>query len=823
MAEKPTRGGRKLQRNSPFTELVQMEGEGGAQVRSKHQSLLPQSSILGRSRSRDAGVRHRVPRSVYQAGHYDSFGKPRGSPLAKYHLPCGVHSPHAANAMFAELPTSLEAPAFSADTPALAASLEEGGLILFDLTAHDTAVAAAPEEIGRVGLLCFGPTNSFGDATLYGACKDGFLRRWIIRGFKDLIEIEAIPFNEDAVALFLSHSGRSVVAVGRGGLMLIASSLYADCAHYTRLKWPGGFTEGLASPGDSSANHHINSSSNGSSCSNGESGRDGRRYQTWRCHSRADGPHLRGPLEVDAEVADCVLLPDVLLHPRASDSADVFYVAVSSPSRGLMICSIILSEPEYTHQFAASILLTRHVPGRFWKLAVAKAPVPDCLLVQQHHNNQQTRGNVLLSLDSLASVELQCDCLPPLEEEGAAGKAGKANTEIVLLACLSPQSRFLTLIALIPNAVDYPGCDMHASVVELAPLGNTQANVRHGGSPAGPSCGPAGITAVAWVGGDEETENSSHTGNELVEDVTADDEAQLSRQRECCKNYKPLLCIGAPSSSVFVYEVTYYSPPGSNGAARKSRITASVPGAARSSQQQEQQMLQFRVRLVYRLDGNRGHSRLLKVPPSIVGGRRVLACTSGPHLLNLFEFSKTPNPDLFAVADEAITATQAGSGRAGEGEEDRAQKVTRGQQLASEAQKHAAASEAYIEYLKESFCAAAGAAAALGTPLAPPTGHAAPTDGVSNVHHNKGLEMQHLLHPSLRGAATAAEGLLQQDKVLKKHIEQITADLQACTLSNQSLQRMPEQPQQNLGGSATRPPWNNRFFVKGSEFDHFFS
>ncbi|KAL8452824.1 hypothetical protein Emag_002197 [Eimeria magna] len=677
---------------------------------------------------------------------------------------------------FAELPTPVEAPAFSADTPALAASLEEGGLILFDLTAHDTAVAAAPEEI--------------------------------------------VPFNEEAVALFLSHSGRSVVAVGRAGLMLIASSLYADCAHYTRLQWPRGVTEDFAFPGNSFTQHQINSSGSGSSGRTGESEGDGRNCQTGRGHTRAAGPHSRGALELDAEIADCVLLPDVLLHPRASDSADVFYVAVASPSRGLMICSIILSEPEYTHQFAASILLTRHVPGRFWKLAAAKAPVPESLLLRQQLNNQQAKGNGLLPLDSLASVELQSDYLPPLEKEGAAGKAEQANTELVLLACLSPQSRFLTFIALIPNAVDYPGCDMHASVLELAPLGNAQANVWHGGSFAGPSWGPAGINAVAWMGGDEEPESCSHTGNELDEDVNPDDEAQLSRQRECCKNYKPLLCVGTPSSSVLVYELTYYSPPGSNGAARKSRMNVSVP--ATSSQQQEQQMLQFRVRLVYRLDGNRGHSRLLKVPPSIVGGRRVLACTSGPHLLNLFEFSKTPNPDLYAVADEAITATQAGSGKAGEGEEDRSQKSTRRRQSLSEAQQHAAASEAYIEYLKKSFSSPA-AAAAPGTSLAPPNGHAASTEGEGDVHHDKKLEMHHLLHPSLRGAAAAAEGQHQQDHVLKQHIEQITADLQACTLGNQNLHRVQQEQQQNVGGSATRPPWNNRFFVKGSEFDHFFA
>ncbi|KAL8449726.1 hypothetical protein Emed_002981 [Eimeria media] len=727
-----------------------MEGEGGTQVRGKHHSLLPQSSTVGGNRSREGGVRRRVPRSVYQAAHYDSF----------------------------ELPTPVEAPAFSADTPALAASLEEGGLILFDLTAHDTAVAAAPEEI--------------------------------------------VPFHEEAVALFLSHSGRSVVAVGRAGLILIASSLYADCAHYTRLQWPRGTREAFAFPGNSFTQHHVNNSSSGSSCSIGESEGDGRSYQTWRMHTRAAEPHSRGFSELDAGVADCVLLPDVLLHPRASDSADVFYVAFASPSRGLMICNIILSEPEYTHQFAASILLTRHVPGRFWKLAAAKAPMPECLLLQQRHNNQQAKGNPLLPLDSLASFELPSDFSPPLEKESAAGRAEKANTELILLSCLSPQSRFLTVIALIPNAVDYPGCDMHASVVELAPLGNAQANVCHGASFAGPSWGPAGINAVAWLGGDEEAESGSYTGNELDEDVNQDDEAQLSRQRECCRNYKPLLCVGTPSSSVLVYEVTYYSPVGTNGGARKSRVNAPVPGTAGSSQQQEQQMLQFRVRLVYRLDGNRGHSRLLKVPPTIVGGRRVLACTSGPHLLNLFEFSKTPNPDLFAVADEATTAAPAGSGRAGEGEEDRLQRSTREQQSLSEAQQHAAASEAYIEYLKDSFSAPAVAAAASGTTMAPPNGRAAPMAGEGNVHHNKGLEMQHLLHPSLRGA-TAAEGQPQIDQVLRKHIEQITADLQACTLGNQNLQRMQQQQQQNVVGCVSRPPWNNRFFVKGSEYDHFFA
>ncbi|KAL8437272.1 hypothetical protein ACSSS7_001035 [Eimeria intestinalis] len=755
-----------------------MEGDGRIQVRPKHHSLLPQSSILGGGRVKESGVRRRVPRSVYQASHYDSF----------------------------ELPTPLEAPAFSADTPALAASLEEGGLILFDLTSHDTAVAAAPEEIAT-------PVALWLRLVRYPAGQNVIITE--ARRASHLPVLEEIPPSGCPRCDLLRLSGGE-------GLMLIASTLYADCAHYTRLQWPSGLTGGLSTPAGSLKHNHLNNIGNGSSCSNGESEGDGRSYQSWGGHTRAAGPRLRGPLEPDAQVADCVLLPDVLLHPRASDSADVFYVAVASPSRGLMICSIILSEPEYTHQFEATILLTRHVPGRFWKLAAVKAPMPECLVLQQQHNSQQAKGSALLSIDSLASVEFQSDCLPPLDKDGAAGKAEKANTEIVLLSCLSPQSRFLTVIALIPNAVDYPGCDMHASVVELAPLGNAQANLWHGYSSAGSLWASAGITAVAWMGGDEETESCSYIGNELDEDINADDEAQLSRQRECCRNYKPLLCVGAPSSSVFVYEVTYYSPRESNGAARKSRMTPSVPGAAGSLQQQEQQTLRFRVRLVYRLDGNRGHSRLLKVPPSIVGGRRVLACTSGPHLLNLFEFSKTPNPDLYAVADETRTTTQAGSGRAGDGEEARAHMLSRGQQLVPEAQQHAAASEAYIEHLKKSFSAAAAAAAALATPLTPPTGHAQPTDGVSNVHHNKELEMQLLLHPSLRGAAAEVEGQPQEDNVLKKHIEQITADLQACTLGNQNLQRMQEQ-HQNVGGSVSRPPWNNRFFVKESEIDHFFA
>ncbi|KAL8433347.1 hypothetical protein Efla_001901 [Eimeria flavescens] len=784
-----------------------MEGKGGSQLRNKQQAVLPQSSIARGSRGTG---RRRVPRSVYQAVHYDSF----------------------------ELPTSLQSPTFSADIPALAASLKEGGLILFDLTAHDAAVAAAPEEIVEVALSSPGGSRLlwthkllWGRHTLWGVqgklalppllfivaarfARDGFLRRWIIRGFNDLVEIEQIAFNEEAIALFLSHSGRSVVAVGRGGLMLIASSLYADCAHYTRLQWPSAPSGGLSTPSGLSI-YHPNSS-HSSSCSNGDTGRDGTLHRTGFV-GEAAGPPPRAVTQVEAEVADCALLPDVLLHPRASDSADVFYIAVASPSHGLMICNVILSEPEYTHQFAASILLTRHLPGCFWKLAAARAPMPEFILQQQQQQNQQQmRADGLLSLDSICSIELRADGLPSLDKESAAEKSPTSINEIVLLACLSPQSRFLTFIALIPNTQDYPGCDLHASVVELAPVGGPHVD---GWNPVhGPQWNSVGLTAVDWMGADEDSGGYPFALDDMDEDTDVDEEAQLNRQQGYCKSYRPLLCVGAPDSSVFVYEVTYYFPPGAHDASRRSRtLTAIVrPGAAEG---QNQQALQLRLRLVYKLDGNRGHSKLLKVPPSIVGGRRVLACSSGPHLLNLFEFSRTPNPDLYAVRDE-IAGSGSGLLNRKERDELTQESYTSRHQAASEAQQHAAASAAYIDYLRKSF-SGGGAANAASQMYADAANGPVPTKDVStNVHHNKGLEMQHLLLPSLRGAAAVAavRGEPPQDKALKNQIDQITADLQACTLGNQQLQRM-QQQQQQAAGSDPRPPWNDRFYVKGSKLD----
>ena len=618
----------------------------------------------------------------------------------------------------------------------------------------------------------------------------------------------------------------------------MSSSLYADCAHYTRLQWPTGPNEGACSGRCSLPDPLSSSSSSSSSCSSNEIG--GPRW-SWGAAGPPSSPSgaPRCSVTCDAEVVDCVLLPDVLLHPRAPESADVFYIAVASSSYGLMIVNVMLSEPEYTHEFAASLLLTRHLPGCFWRISATTAPLPEGLLLRQQQQQQQQKplkSEGFLSLDSLSSIELKGEYLSRLEGTAREAKVEYAGNEMVLVACLSPRSRLLTLLSLIPNAVDYPGCDVHATVVELAPMGAPSGGV------SGPLWASMKATALTWLGGERETGDRGLYGEgDDQESELMTEDALLNIQRDCCRRYRPLLCIGAPSSSVFVYELSFYSPPGASGGPHStttsSRAAAAAPAAAAAAaaaaagqQQPKAQMLQFRLRLVYRLDGNRGHARLLTVPPCIVGGRRVLACSSGPHLLNLFEFKRVPNPDLFALpSDPAAPATAGGTAQ-----EEETVPLNTKQQALVDAQQHAAASTAYIEYLKKAFSNAAAAPPPPpppGIPLDEPAASCPDAAAAINmtIHHNKQLELQHLLQPSIRGVAAAAapfpapEGQ-QQDEELQRHIEQITNDLKACTLGNQQLQRMQQQQQQQQQGGEVdrRPPWNSRFSVKGSEYDHLF-
>ncbi|OEH74995.1 hypothetical protein cyc_03357 [Cyclospora cayetanensis] len=653
-----------------------------------------------------------------------------------------------------ELPTPLHSAAFSLDTPALAVSLDGGGLIFFDLCAANTAVAAAPEHVGRVRLVCFGPTNSFGDSTLYGACEDGTIRRWVLRGFEDLVEIESIPFKEEVVSLFLSHSGRSVVAVGRVGLVMVASTLYSECLQYTRLQWPARPHDGFSCP-VAPSHENPNSSCYGNSCRFDQHWCSRRSCEVAEAQvSHAESAHT-SPSAIGTEVSACVLLADVLLHPRAPESADIFYVAITSPTHGLMVL----------------------------------------------------RNEGLLSLDSLASVELRGTYLTRVEEASREDLSTYAGTNVLFLACLSPRSRLLTLVCLIPNAYEYPGCDVHATVVELAPMGDL------GGPPEELSGAPwprHGGLVLTWLGGEgEATDLGAVAEDEEGEIERETEEALLSKQRECCRRYRRLLCVGASTSSVFVYEISFYRSPGdSPTSTTKASVAAEQPGEQRRKLVPN---LRFRLRLVYRLDGNRGSGQLLVVPPSIVGGRRVLACSSGPHLLNLFEFTLLPNPDLFALPPESASATEtAGENDAGA--------LSRQQQAAFDAEHHAAASTQYIAHLQAAFSNAAAAGAVARSQQAA----AEPQNSSVVVHHNAELQMQHLMQPSLREAASGgASENPQQDAALKRQIEQITADLEACTLNNRQLERM--QQQQLRQQADSRPPWNSRFSVKGSEYDHLFA
>ncbi|CDJ40313.1 hypothetical protein, conserved [Eimeria tenella] len=318
---------------------------------------------------------------------------------------------------------------------------------------------------------------------------------------------------------------------------------------------------------------------------------------------------------------------------------------------------------------------------------------------------------------------------------------------MLLLGCLSPLSPFLTLIALIPNPWDYPGCDLHAT------------------GPGGP--------LITWVGGEDlagassgfaEEEGSSSAAAAAAAAAEEEEETEellLQKQKDCCRSYRRLLCVSEPRGCVLV---------------------------------------------------------------------KVLACSSGPYLLNLFEFRRLPNPDLFAVPRAAAAAAAAADAADAAGAADAADgpaaaALTQQQQAAAAAQQHAAAATAYVEAAAAKLPPAAGAAAAAGA-----------ANGNLNIHHNKTAELQHLLQPSLReatAAAAAAAGngaaadALQQDQAFQRQLELIAADLKACALDNQQLLRMQQQlqqqqQQQQRSSIDNRPPWNDRFAVKGSENDHMY-
>ncbi|PFH37885.1 hypothetical protein BESB_002260 [Besnoitia besnoiti] len=388
--------------------------------------------------------------------------------------------------------------AFSKDAPLLAVGVEIGGVYLFDLTVPEASVAAPSELIGVVRSMHFGPQNGFGEQILYGAFDDGYIRRWLIRNMTEMIQIDCLYFGQEVQSLLVSSGGRSVTAIGKQSRLAVWSALYDNCSSYLTIPW----------------------------ISNGE-----------------------------AYVDDGVLLPDVLLHPRAPPNAEVFHVAVASPTEGILIFNVIVVEPQYTHHFDASVLPVRALPGSFSKLAA----------IPQQINDQQV---------------------------------------VVLAATVADAKDQVALVNLQPDAENYPGCQVYATLVEI--------NVKP----------EHAITSIHWVNLQEEVELSVIEGvssREPQSTVTpclspCDDASQEARCR------RMVLCLGTDKGSILLLECIHVHD---NTGTQKQR---------------------FRVRLVYDLDGNRGPVSLQEVPSEVVMGRSIFASCCNDTMCHLWELQEVKAP-----------------------------------------------------------------------------------------------------------------------------------------------------------------------------------
>lgn len=575
---------------------------------------------------------------------------------------------------------------------------------------------------------------------------------------------------------------------------MVASTLYADCVHYSRLQWPSDLrTSRTASP-------------HGFPRNEGDA-------------LKAELPNHRPGHPKRVDVSAATLLPDVLLHPKAPENADIFHVVATSATCGLLLFNVVVSEPEYTHAFAASWWMLRHVPGAFSQVSALRGTIPyersdvDFVLKGGMHGNGLS---ALLSMDSFAYSELQNDT-SAVPDDASLVKDDYSDYEslkdCIFVACLSAKSNHITIFALVPNAVMYPGCDVHSATIKLA-FDQLSARV------------------LTWLdaGGADDTETDD-AQNYLTTDRPSETESKRS--------FRPLLCIGTQSSAVYFYELSFHTSPQNSISDSHNGGKTDVTSES-YTEQNPNNPFQFRVRLVYHLDGNRGHPRLIRVPPCIVNGKRVIACSSGPYLLNLFEIERVPNPDFFSsdsrdkgsqktdsLARERALIAESASAVAGQAVR---------QQLALSAKCDSEATAEYLNFLKKSFTpkrdsdvnplATHSAAAATVLPEATPPGE--------EVHHNKDLAMHTLSQPSLRAeAATTAAQIqsFQQDEALKKQILAVSRDLQACTLSNRQLEQQIQQlqnQQKQINRNSTnslsnRPAWNNRFAVKGSELDHMYA
>ncbi|ESS31980.1 hypothetical protein TGDOM2_261650 [Toxoplasma gondii GAB2-2007-GAL-DOM2] len=395
--------------------------------------------------------------------------------------------------------------AFSKDAPLLAVGVEIGGVYLFDLTQPEASVAAPSELIGIVRSMHFGPQNGFGEQILYGAFDDGHLRRWLIRNMTEMIQIDCLYFGQEVQTLLVSGGGRSVMAVGKQSRLAVWSALYDNCFSYLTVPWLS---------------------------------------------------------DVQAPVEDAILLPDILLHPRAPPNADVFHVAAVSPTEGILIFNVIVVEPQYTHHFDVSVHSVRALPGAFHALAATP----------QHINDQQV---------------------------------------IILAAASADTKSQIALISLQPDAENYPGCQIHATLMEL------------GVKPED------AITSVHWINPPEEARLST-TDEDNTHDPSPVPPPSLLSCIDGATQEAPykrmVLCVGTDKGSILFLECIH------------------VPDKTDSIQQR------LRVRLVYDLDGNRGPLWIQEVPSEVVMGRPIFASCCNDTMCHLWELQEVAVPTTTDIA-----------------------------------------------------------------------------------------------------------------------------------------------------------------------------
>ncbi|PHJ21970.1 hypothetical protein CSUI_004179 [Cystoisospora suis] len=405
--------------------------------------------------------------------------------------------------------------AFSSDAPLLAVGVELGGVYLFDLTQPEASVAAPSELIaiawekhddsgshvpalclltGVVKSMSFGPQNGFGEQILYGAFDDGYVRRWLIRNMSEMIQIDCLYFGQEIQRLLVSSAGRSVIVAGRQSRLAVWSALYDNCFSYLSVPW------------------------------------------LW---------------EQDPVLHDAILLPDVLLHPKAPPNADVCYVAAASPTEGILIFNVVVVEPQYTHHFDVSVLPVRALPGAFSKMTA----------IPLHINEQHV---------------------------------------VVLAVTAADATNQVAVINLQPDAENYPGCRIHATLMEI------DAKPGHA------------ITAVHWVTSPEEVRSllqGEPSPGPHIPPPRLPPYLDSVTQQAPNPYTRAMLCVGTDKGSIFFLECTH------------------VPDKSAAHQR-------LRVRLVFDLDGNRGAVWLQDVPPEIVMGRRVFASCCNDTMCHLWELQE---------------------------------------------------------------------------------------------------------------------------------------------------------------------------------------